>query len=96
MFYFVRPVSTGAILADLIEILIWLIIVEAVVSNFIAFGKVSSQAPFVKILRTIVNPFLNPVRRMLPPASRTGGFDLSPLLVIILLQVVRGFLGVRG
>jgi uncharacterized protein YggT (Ycf19 family) len=93
MFFFVRPISGAAILADLIELLIWAILIEALVSNIIAFGgKLSPYHPAVKALRAVVNPILAPVRRILPPPARTGGWDLSPLIVIILLQMLRSYL----
>ncbi len=93
MFFFVRPISGAAILADLIELLIWLILIEALVSNIIAFGgKLPPYHPAVKALRAVVNPILTPVRRLLPPPSRTGGWDLSPLIVIVLLQMLRSYL----
>ncbi len=37
----------------------------------------------------IVNPILNPIRRVLP---RTGMVDLSPLVAIILVQVLEALL----
>jgi uncharacterized protein YggT (Ycf19 family) len=93
MFIFVRPVTFSAILADLIVVLIWAILIESLLSNIIAFGgKLSPYHPFVKALRAVVNPILTPVRRLLPPPSRTGGWDLSPLIVIILLQMLRSYL----
>ncbi len=93
MFIFVRPVTFSAILADLIVVLIWAILIESLLSNIIAFGgKLSPYHPFVKALRAVVNPILTPVRRLLPPPSRTGGWDLSPLIVIILLQMLRNYL----
>jgi uncharacterized protein YggT (Ycf19 family) len=36
-------------------------------------------------LEAICEPFLRPIRRVLPPL---GGFDLTPLVAIILLEVV--------
>jgi YggT family protein len=93
MFFFVPPVSPAGIVADLIELLIWAILIEALVSNVIAFGgKLSPRHPAVVALRAVVNPILNPVRRILPPPSRTGGWDLSPLIVIFLLQMLRSYL----
>jgi uncharacterized protein YggT (Ycf19 family) len=93
MFFFVPPTSVVGILLDLIELLIWAILIEALVSNIIAFGgKLSPYHPAVKALRAVVIPVLTPVRRILPPPSRTGGWDLSPLIVIILLQVLRNYL----
>jgi len=93
MFFFRLPISVGAILWDVTELLIWAIIIEALVSNIIAFGgKLSPYHPGVKALRAVVNPILNPVRRILPPPARTGGWDLSPFLAIVLLQLLRQIL----
>ena len=90
MFFFAPPLSPGAIISDLIELLIWAIIIEALVTNIIAFGgKLSPSHPAVKALRAVVNPILTPVRRILPSPARTGGWDLSPFIVIILLQLLR-------
>lgn len=38
------------------------------------------------ILQTLTAPLLNPIRRMLPS---TGGIDFSPLVLIIIVQVLR-------
>ena len=85
----VTPLSFTGLLADLIEILIVLIIVEVIVANIIAFTRwISPYHPMVRLLRKIVDPILDPVRRVLPP-RQTGGWDLSPLIVIILLQMLR-------
>jgi YggT family protein len=40
-------------------------------------------------LFTITEPVLGPVRRMMPPL---GGFDLSPIVVIIGAQILRGII----
>ena len=75
-----------------ISALIVLVIVEAVIANLIAFGKgPSSYNPAVRTLRSIVTPMLEPFRRLLPP-SRTGGLDLSPMLLILVLSLVRTML----
>ena len=36
-------------------------------------------------LDRIVNPMLNPIRRVIPPL---GGLDLSPIVLLILVQVL--------
>jgi YggT family protein len=44
--------------------------------------------PFHPIRRTVdqvVNPLLDPIRRLLPPL---GGIDFSPIILIILIQIV--------
>jgi YggT family protein len=38
-------------------------------------------------LRRVTEPVLEPVRRLLPP-WKTGGLDLSPLIVLIAIQFV--------
>jgi YggT family protein len=42
------------------------------------------------LLVTITEPLMAPVRRLLP---RTGGFDLSPIIVFLVLEfIVRGLI----
>jgi len=45
--------------------------------------------PIVQFLHNTTEPFLAPVRRVLPP---TGMFDLSPVVVLILAQVLGAIL----
>ncbi len=66
------------------NILILLIIIDAVVSFFL-----SPLHPFRFALDKIVNPMLDPIRRILPPL---GGFDLSPIVLIFLIDIVRNIL----
>jgi YggT family protein len=89
---FFVPNSPLGVLVLAANIFIILIIVEAVVANIIAFGgKLSPYTPWVRTLRKIVNPVLDPVRKLLPP-HKTGGWDLSPMLVIIGLQLLIGLI----
>lgn len=76
-----------------VQVLIWLIIIEAIVSNMIAFRVkfVSPYHPFVKLLRSVVNPVLDPIRRLIPP-YKTSNWDLSPLVAILALQLIMRFL----
>jgi YggT family protein len=43
--------------------------------------------PIVQFLFKVTEPVLRPVRNLLPP-WRTGGLDLSPLIVIIAIQFI--------
>lgn len=45
---------------------------------------ISTQSPWTDILQRLVNPLLAPIRRVLPLA---GGVDLSPLALLVLLQI---------
>ena len=80
----------------LISALLLLVMAEVVISWLVAYGRgVSPYHPVVRTIRTIVNPILEPFRRLLPP-SRTGGWDLSPMFVMVVLYIVRSMInGIR-
>jgi YggT family protein len=60
--------------------LTWLVIINAVLSYFL-----SPYHPLKMALDRIVEPMLAPIRRIMP---QTGMIDFSPLVLIILLQLV--------
>lgn len=71
-------------LADLInlvsQLLILLIFIYALISWF-----VSPYHPIREAIGRIVDPLLNPIRRMIPTA---GGFDFSPLILMVLIEIL--------
>jgi YggT family protein len=67
----------------LLDIYTWVIIIAALMS----WVSPDPRNPIVRLLRQVTEPALAPVRRFLPP-WRTGGLDLSPLVVIIAIQFV--------
>lgn len=78
-------------MAPLIQILnfvIYFLIADAVLSWVMAPGK------FPRSFTTrITTPLYAPFRAILPP-EKTGGFDISPIFLILLIQLVqRGLLG---
>lgn len=68
----------------LIRLLTWVIIVDAILSWI---PSVDRRHPVVVWVRKITNPILSPIRSVLPP-ERTGYIDLSPLIAIVLLNIV--------
>lgn len=50
--------------------------------------QVSYANPIVQWIYRLTEPVLAPFRRALPPI---GGFDFSPIIVFLLLQVVEGW-----
>lgn len=64
-----------------INLLTFTILIQAVMSWFGA----SMHSPAASLLWNINEPMLRPIRRLIPPI---GGLDLSPLFVIIALQVI--------
>ena len=63
-----------------------LVIMAAVIASWVAPG---SDHPVVRFLDRVTEPVLSKVRAVLPPM---GGIDLSPLAVIIGIQLILRFL----
>lgn len=62
-----------------IYLLIGAVIVSAV------FSWTNPHAPLAEVVNTLTRPLLRPFRRLIPPV---GGVDLSPLALLLVLQVV--------
>ncbi len=73
--------SVGELLDLLIKIYLYGILIQVVIS----WINPGSYNPVLGILHAINEPLLRPARRLLPPIS---GFDLSPILVLVGLQLL--------
>lgn len=62
----------------LFNLVLWLVLIQAILS------WVNPMAPIMPVLRTLTDPLLDPIRRIMP---NLGGLDLSPLILLILAQV---------
>jgi YggT family protein len=62
-----------------LHILVFAIIVQAVLS------WTNPHSPFMHVFNALTRPFLAPIRRFLPAV---GGIDLSPLVLLVLLQLL--------
>jgi YggT family protein len=50
-------------------------------------------ADIIEVLYAITEPFLAPIRKLIPPIAIGMGFlDLSPLILLLLLRVIREML----
>lgn len=70
-----------------LQALQWLVIIAALVS----WVSPDPRNPIVRFLHVTTEPLFRPFRRLLPP-SRTGGLDLSPLFVLLVIYLVSRFL----
>ena len=80
---------------NLFSQLIQLYIVAIFARIVLSWFPVSPGGPVATIysfLYTITEPVLGPLRRVIPPL---GGFDLSPIVAVIALQILAGALGAR-
>ena len=76
------------LLIQIIQSVTWLItlliLADVIVSYFM-----SPFHPIRSFLDRIVQPMLSPIQRILPTF---GGFDFSPIVLLLLVQVVESFL----
>ena len=76
------PSLLGAAIVTLcrwgLNLIVWLTLIQAVLS------WVNPLAAAMPVLRTLTEPILAPIRRIMP---NLGGLDLSPLALLILAQV---------
>ena len=71
-------------LVMLLNIYTWVIILRAVMS----WVAPVPTHPLGQILVNVTEPVLKPLRRLVPP-SALGGIDVSPILAILAIQVIR-------
>src|SRR6059058_2147091 len=81
-------------IADLLlKVVTWIIIGQVILSWLIAFNVLNVHSNGVRIfilaLDRMTAPIYRPIRRMLPDF---GGIDFSPLVVLIVVQVLRKLL----
>ena len=78
---------------QLIDLFVWILIAQAILSWLVALNIVNTHNGFVyaigNFLHKITNPILKPVRQFLPDM---GGIDISPVIVILLLYFVRNLM----
>jgi YggT family protein len=81
-------------IADLLlSILTWIIIGQVILSWLLAFNVLNTSSQgvrtFALALERITAPLYRPIRRILPDF---GGLDFSPLVILILIQVIKKLL----
>lgn len=62
------------------QVYVWIVIVSILLSFFM-----DPYHPVRQGVDNLVRPLLDPIRRVMPPV---GMFDFSPLVLIVLIQVV--------
>jgi YggT family protein len=77
----------------LLSILTWIIIIQVILSWLFAFNVLNTSSSAVRAIAValdrITAPLYRPIRRLLPDF---GGIDFSPLVVLILIQIIRRLL----
>jgi YggT family protein len=88
---FITPAAVGSIaLVALIETArLFLYLIFGIVIITAIMSWVNPYAPMAPVLNALARPFLAPFQRFIPPL---GGVDLSPIVLIIVLQLLLGLL----
>ena len=77
----------------LLSVLTWIIIGQVILSWLLAFNVLNVHSGgvrnFIVALDRLTAPIYRPIRRLLPDF---GGIDFSPLVVLILIQVIKKLL----
>ena len=80
-----------------LNLVVWAIIINAVLSWLVAFDVVNLRNRFVAsvahFLDAVTGPILAPIQRVIPPL---GGVDISPIIAILLIQYVIDGILLRG
>ena len=83
------------LLIEVLDLYFYVVIAAVIASWLVGFGIINSYNPIARrilyILHAITEPLFGPVRRIIPAI---GGLDLSPLIVLLLLQFLRNWLAV--
>jgi len=74
----------------LLDVLWWIIIIQAVMSWLIAFNVVNMGSDFVRAVMVALDrmtaPIYNPIRRIMPDL---GALDLTPMVVLLGILIIR-------
>jgi YggT family protein len=77
------------LVATLVRLFSFLILLDVIASWAWMLGVkgAAPYAPWVRTLRSVTDPVLAPIRRIIPPRNLQG-LDISPILAILILQFV--------
>lgn len=82
------------ILDLLLRVLGWIIILQVVLSWLVAFNVINTSSDgmrrFLAGIDRLLDPLYRPIRRIMPDF---GGLDLSPVVLLLAIQVIRMLLG---
>jgi len=78
---------------NLVTLIVWVLILQVIMSWLIAFNIVNTQNKivwqFIYALNKLTKPLLSPFQKILP---NLGGIDISPVILIIALHFARNLL----
>lgn len=77
----------------LLSVLMWIIVIQAILSWLVAFNVINTYNDFVRqllyALDRMTEPCYRPVRRIMPDF---GALDLSPMVVLLVIYILRNII----
>ena len=74
----------------ILQILVWIIIAQVIVSWLVAFNVINTSSNFMRTmldaLDRLTAPLYRPIRKVMPDF---GGIDFSPIVLILAIQILR-------
>ena len=74
----------------ILQLLVWIIIAQVIISWLVAFNVINTQSNFVRTVLTtldrLTDPLYRPIRKIMPDF---GGIDFSPIVLILAIQILR-------
>jgi YggT family protein len=74
----------------ILQVLVWVIIVQIILSWLVAFNVINTSSNFVRTvldaLDRLTAPLYRPIRKIMPDF---GGIDFSPIVLILAIQILR-------
>lgn len=81
------------ILDLLLSVIMWIIVIQAILSWLVAFNVVNTHNDFVRqvlyALSRMTEPLYRPIRRIMPDF---GALDFSPMVVLLIIYILRNIL----
>ena len=83
-----------SIIDMLLQLVVYIIIGQVIVSWLVAFNVINTQSNFVRTvlvaLDRLTGPIYRPIRKLMPDF---GGIDFSPIVVLLTISIIRKLLG---
>jgi YggT family protein len=75
----------GIFLSSIVGAAVTIIVIAIIIRSLLSFAPLDPYHPIARLLHQFTEPFLQPIRRLMPSM---GMFDLSPMIAIVVLSLV--------
>lgn len=82
-------VTVIIVLSIIAQVIFWMVLIQFLIAILASFDIINMRQPFVAqvyhAIDQLLSPLLEPIRRVMP---NTGAIDFSPMVLLVLLQIV--------